>query len=291
MRRVGWREERDPTDSRCQGKVGADIMDRVTMEGILTAGREQGAAVNLSIIPFDKKILFRRRRIRSGFTYISTCVKYTMFFFNFLFWLSGLLLVGVGVYAALDKWSSGEAFKLQTIFDVMFNIGFLLMIIGGIIFIVSFAGCIGALRENMFLLKFYSLCLLIFFLAEMTLLALSFIYPNKLTEFLDDELSEKLIQSYRDDLDFQNLIDLVQVHLKIIIYHTISISFIFSTTLNVAELGQTVIKSGARMSTSTAQETLQITPAWRGKINSYLSSVVNYLLQMWGPILLLPCGH
>jgi len=152
----------------------------------------------------------RRRRIPSGFTYISTCVKYTMFFFNFLFWLSGLLLVGVGVYAALDKWSSGEAFKLQTIFDVMFNIGFLLMIIGGIIFIVSFAGCIGALRENMFLLKFYSLCLLIFFLAEMTLLALSFIYPNKLTEFLDDELSEKLIQSYRDDLDFQNLIDLVQ---------------------------------------------------------------------------------
>jgi len=152
----------------------------------------------------------RRRRIPSGFTYISGCVKYTMFFFNFLFWLSGVLLVGVGVYAALDKWSSGEAFKLHTIFDVMFNIGFLLMIIGGIIFVVSFAGCIGALRENMFLLRFYSLCLLIFFLAEMTLLALSFIYPNKLTEFLETELSEKLIQSYRDDLDFQNLIDLVQ---------------------------------------------------------------------------------
>jgi len=121
-----------------------------------------------------------------------------------------LLLVAVGVYAALDKWSSGEAFKLETIFDVMFNIGFLLMIIGGIVFIISFAGCIGALRENMCLLRFYSLCLLIFFLAEMTLLALSFIYPNKLTEFLETELSDKLIQSYRDDLDFQNLIDLVQ---------------------------------------------------------------------------------
>ena len=80
-----------------------------------------------------------------------------MFFFNFLFWLSGLFLVGllllpclllllqagVGVYAALDKWSTGEAFKLQTVFDVIFNIGFLLIIIGGVIFIVSFAGCIG----------------------------------------------------------------------------------------------------------------------------------------------------
>ncbi len=36
------------------------------------------------------------------------------------------------MYATLDKWSSGEVFKLDTIFDVMFNLGFLLIIIGGI---------------------------------------------------------------------------------------------------------------------------------------------------------------
>jgi tetraspanin-33 len=152
----------------------------------------------------------RRRRVPEGFTYISACVKYTMFFFNFLFWMCGLLLIAVGVYATLDKWSNGEVFNLKTIYDVMFNIGFLFIIIGGVVCIVSFAGCIGSLRENMFLLKFYSFCLLIFFLAEMTLMALAFIYPHKLTEFLENELSEKLIASYRDDLDFQNLIDLVQ---------------------------------------------------------------------------------
>lgn len=152
----------------------------------------------------------RRRRIPSGFTYISGCVKYTMFFFNFIFWLMGLLLIGIGIYAIMDKWSSGEAFKLNTIFDVIFNIGFLLLLIGVVVFIVSFAGCIGALRENMCLLRFYSLCLLLFFLAEMTVIALGFIYPHKLTEFLEKELSQKLIQSYRDDLDFQNIIDLIQ---------------------------------------------------------------------------------
>ena len=54
----------------------------------------------------------------------------------------------------MDKWSSGEAFKLSTIFDVIFNIGFLLLLIGFIVFIVSFAGCIGALRENMCLLRY-----------------------------------------------------------------------------------------------------------------------------------------
>ena len=45
-------------------------------------------------------------------------------------------------------------------------------------------------------------------------MALAFIYPHKLTEFLENELSEKLIASYRDDLDFQNLIDLVQQDFK-----------------------------------------------------------------------------
>ena len=63
---------------------------------------------------------------------------------------------------------------------------------------------------NHIVFRFYSLCLLIFFLAEMTVIALGFIYPNKLTEFLENELSDQLIQSYRDDLDFQNIIDLVQ---------------------------------------------------------------------------------
>ena len=35
----------------------------------------------------------------------------------------GFLLVGVGVYAILDKWSSGEGFKLENVFDVIFNLG------------------------------------------------------------------------------------------------------------------------------------------------------------------------
>ena len=32
----------------------------------------------------------------------------------------------------MDKWSNGEVFNLKTIYDVMFNIGFLFIIIGGV---------------------------------------------------------------------------------------------------------------------------------------------------------------
>merc|ERR1712012_1399244 len=122
--------------------------------------------------------------------------------------------MGIGIYAIMDRWSSGEAFKLETIFDVIFNIGFLLLIIGFVVFIVSFAGCIGALRENMCLLRFYSLTLLIFFLLEMALAALGFIFPNKLADFLENKFSDELISNYRDDLDFQHVVDLVQTEFE-----------------------------------------------------------------------------
>jgi tetraspanin-33 len=53
----------------------------------------------------------RRRRFPSNFTYISSWVKYIMFFCNFLFFVVGVLLVGIGIYAVLDKAASGETFK------------------------------------------------------------------------------------------------------------------------------------------------------------------------------------
>ena len=48
---------------------------------------------------------------------------------------------------------------------------------------------------------------------EMVVIALGFIYPNKLENFVKTELSNELIESYRDDLDFQNIIDLGKIRM------------------------------------------------------------------------------
>lgn len=156
----------------------------------------------------------RRNMPNQHFSYISSWVKYSMFAFNFVFWMFGAVLIGVGAYAAIENWKQGQSFRLENVFDVIFNLAFLLVILGGVVFIVSFAGCIGALRENMCLLRFYSLTLLVFFLVEMALAALGFIFPNKLTNFLETKFSDELISNYRDDLDFQHVVDLVQTEFE-----------------------------------------------------------------------------
>lgn len=63
-------------------------------------------------------------------------------------------MIGIGMYAFVDKWLLTGWVKLETIYDVVLNVSLVMVIMGGIVFIVSFAGCVGALRENTCLLKF-----------------------------------------------------------------------------------------------------------------------------------------
>ena len=59
--------------------------------------------------------------------------------------------MAVGIYARLEK------SKYQSFFDdIVLDPAFVLIVVGGIMFILGFTGCIGALRENICLLKFVS---------------------------------------------------------------------------------------------------------------------------------------
>lgn len=56
----------------------------------------------------------------------------------------------------MDKWQLTGSVKLENVYDVIINISLVMVMMGGVVFIVSFAGCVGALRENTCLLKFVS---------------------------------------------------------------------------------------------------------------------------------------
>lgn len=56
----------------------------------------------------------------------------------------------------------------------------------------------------------YSLCLLIFFLLEMAIAIMGFVFPHKMQSVLEEQFTDKIIHTYREDVDLQNLIDFAQ---------------------------------------------------------------------------------
>ena len=73
----------------------------------------------------------------------------------------GALLVAAGVWAFAEKnrlgldgtdFNSIQA-KYVSVFSVVFDLTVLVIVLGMVIFVLAFAGCIGALRENICLLK------------------------------------------------------------------------------------------------------------------------------------------
>ncbi len=56
----------------------------------------------------------------------------------------------------------------------------------------------------------YSIALLIFFLLELTLAIVCFVFPQKVEGIISSYLTDNVIKKYREDADLQNLIDFVQ---------------------------------------------------------------------------------
>lgn len=82
----------------------------------------------------------------------------------------------------------------------------LLMIVGVLMFFITFCGCVGSLRENICLLQTFCICLTILFLLQLLAGVLGFVFSDKAHGKVTDMVNNA-IKHYRDDLDLQNLID------------------------------------------------------------------------------------
>ncbi|XP_064458021.1 tetraspanin-5-like isoform X2 [Ornithodoros turicata] len=146
------------------------------------------------------------RKHRRDKSEISCCLKYLIFGFNVIFWLMGLSIMVVGVWA----WTEKDIFNnLSRLTNIALDPAFVLIVIGGITFIIGFTGCVGALRENTCLLAAYAIFLGILLLLEMTAGILGFIFKDWIKSQATNGF-QAFIVFYRDDPDRQNLIDWIQ---------------------------------------------------------------------------------
>uniref|UniRef100_A0A8C8BHK1 Tetraspanin-33 n=1 Tax=Otus sunia TaxID=257818 RepID=A0A8C8BHK1_9STRI len=132
------------------------------------------------------------------FSFVSPAVKYVLFFFNALFWMISMATVAAGVYARLLKHAEAAV-----------DLAVLFMAVGVLIFLITFCGCVGSLRENICLLQAFSVCLTIVFLLQLAASVLGFVFSDKARGKVSDIINAAIVH-YRDDLDLQNLIDFGQ---------------------------------------------------------------------------------
>ncbi|XP_052800230.1 CD9 antigen-like isoform X2 [Mya arenaria] len=91
-----------------------------------------------------------------------TCIRYLMFAFNFLFWLLGCAILGVGIWVRVDE-NFGKYVNNSDHFDFLYTGAYLFIVAGILIMVVGFLGCCGAIRENQCMLGlFFALLFIIF---------------------------------------------------------------------------------------------------------------------------------
>lgn len=120
------------------------------------------------------------------------CVKYLLFIFNLLFLLAGLALIAIGAYAYVQTSSSGLITSGP-------GAAIFLIVIGCIVFLISFFGCAGAINNNHCMVVTFGVLLLIILLLQIAAVVTGFVLKDKLTMALDKEMSESQVEYDNDE--------------------------------------------------------------------------------------------
>nr|XP_023026957.1 CD63 antigen-like [Leptinotarsa decemlineata] len=123
-------------------------------------------------------------------SFLRSYSRYMLILFNLIFAITGIIIICVAL--------SAKAYfhEFDTLMEnKVFYVSDLLIVVGVIIFFVSFFGCCGAMKENACMTTTYSALLIVIFLLELAVGISGVLLKNRTEEFLKDKLNET-IQDY-----------------------------------------------------------------------------------------------
>ncbi|AWO98101.1 Tetraspanin [Scophthalmus maximus] len=107
--------------------------------------------------------------------WVTVCLKYLLFVFNFLFWVGGAAVLGVGVWTLVEK-SDYLSLLASSTFAVS---AYILILAGSLVVVTGFLGCCAVIREQRSCLSTYFFCLLFIFLIELVAGVLAYVYYQR----------------------------------------------------------------------------------------------------------------
>lgn len=124
------------------------------------------------------------------------CVKYLVFVFNFLFWLAGTAVLGVGLWLRFDPRTAG-LMDVQDSPSVFVTGVYILVAAGALMMVVGFLGCCGAIKESPCMLGLFFVFLLLIFTVEVVAGIWGFSNRDKVVEDFT-ELYKQTYTNYKD---------------------------------------------------------------------------------------------
>lgn len=120
------------------------------------------------------------------------CLKYMLFAFNFLFWVLGIVVLGVGIYSRI------KAANYDTLLGEggVASAANILIASGVFVSLIGFVGCCGAMKENKVMLIIYFILVLLIFILEIAAGALAYTKKDLMEKHLAKNLQELVATNY-----------------------------------------------------------------------------------------------
>ncbi|XP_041471578.1 tetraspanin-6-like [Lytechinus variegatus] len=126
-----------------------------------------------------------------------TFAKIVLFVVNFVFWLTGVAVLGIGIWVSVDR---GTADFLPLFEDPLFKIlGYSMIGIGGFVTLLGFIGCFGACHEHKWMVWLYFLIVLLLLLAEVVSTSLLFAFRSQVESFVNSKLDSTIKTQYGEE--------------------------------------------------------------------------------------------
>ncbi|OCT66307.1 tetraspanin-15 [Xenopus laevis] len=131
------------------------------------------------------------------------CLKFALVVYCTVFWLIGAFVLVVGIYAEVERQ------RFRTLHGIFLAPSIILILLGVVMFVVSFIGVLASLRDNLCLLKVFMYTLSVCLMLELIGGIIALIFRHQTMDLLNSNI-RRGIRNYYDDLDFKNIMDYAQ---------------------------------------------------------------------------------
>ncbi|XP_055093873.1 tetraspanin-8 [Symphalangus syndactylus] len=147
---------------------------------------------------------------------VSGCIKYSMFVFNFLFWLCGILILALAIWVRVSN-DFQEIFSSENLGSSSYAAVDILIAVSAIIMILGFLGCCGAIKESRCMLLLFFIGLLLILLLQVAAGILGAVFKSESDRTVNETLYESaklLSTTVESDKQFQEAIIVFQKEFK-----------------------------------------------------------------------------